>query len=166
MCSPALKISLVSQQYNFFFKKRFYLFSKRGEERERRRERNTNVWVKHWLVASCTPPPWDQAHNLGMCPLWGSNWWPFTLQDHTQPTEPYHPTYLFGGFQITFGIFERACGAFPGWAPAHLSRCTFADSHQVPFSSISLQSDHATYITAVIRMCHVVHTIVYTVTFA
>lgn len=39
--------------------------------------------------------------------------------------------------------------------PAHLSRCTFADSHHDPIPSTYLQSSQATYIAA-IRMCHVV----------
>ena len=44
---------------------------------------------KHTPVASCTPPTGYLAHNLGMCPDWGSNQRPFSSQAGTQPTEPY-----------------------------------------------------------------------------
>ena len=52
-----------------FFLLRFYLFIlKRGEDREKERERNINVREKHRLAASHMSPNWDQAHNPGMCP--------------------------------------------------------------------------------------------------
>ena len=40
------------------FFKRFYLFLERREGREEKRERNTDVWEKHRLVASHTHPDW------------------------------------------------------------------------------------------------------------
>ena len=82
-----LLILLIScfQFYWFLFKK----FTFRGEGRQKERERNINVWMKHWLVASCTPPAGDLAHNPGMYPDWELNKWPFTLQNDTQSTEPH-----------------------------------------------------------------------------
>ncbi|KAF6114729.1 hypothetical protein HJG60_010663 [Phyllostomus discolor] len=51
-----------------FFKILFIYFLERGEGREKKKERNINVQEKHQLVASCTPPTGDLAHNPGMCP--------------------------------------------------------------------------------------------------
>ena len=52
------------------FSKRFYLFifRERGREGEREGEKY------QYVVASCTPPSEDLAHNPGMCPDWESNW--------------------------------------------------------------------------------------------
>ena len=36
----------------------------------------------------------DQTHNPGIYPDWELNWWPFTLQDDAQSTEP-HEVGLF-----------------------------------------------------------------------
>ena len=47
---------------------------------------------KHWsdqLVASCTPPAGDLAHNPSMCPDWELNQWPFGFQGDVYPTEPH-----------------------------------------------------------------------------
>ena len=62
---------------------RFYLFLHREEGREKKRERNINVWLP-----LMRPPAGDLAHNPGTCPDWESNWRPFTLWDDAQPTEP------------------------------------------------------------------------------
>ena len=47
---------------------------------------------KHWLVASCTPPTGDLAHNLGMCPTRN---WIGNLSVHrqagAQSVEPHQP---------------------------------------------------------------------------
>ena len=50
-----------------------YLFLERGEGREKERERNIDVPEKQRLVASCTPPTGDLAHNPGLCPDWELN---------------------------------------------------------------------------------------------
>ena len=87
-------ISLLSNliSYFSFFKKHFiYLLLQRGGGREKERERNSNVWKIHPLVASHTPPTGDLAHNPGMCPDWESNQWPFSLQAGTESTEPHQP---------------------------------------------------------------------------
>ena len=68
------------------FFKRFYLFLMRGDEREKERERNINVW----LPLACLPTG-DLAHNPGMCPDWELNLLPFGLQASTQSTEPHQP---------------------------------------------------------------------------
>ena len=53
--------------YNSFFKKRFYFLEGKGG-RKKEGERNIDVWEKHWLVASRTPPTGDLDDNLGLCP--------------------------------------------------------------------------------------------------
>ena len=70
----------------FFLFLRFYLFifRERGREGERRREKHQCV-----VVASCTPPTGDLAHNPGVCPDWELNWQHFGLQAGTQSTEPH-----------------------------------------------------------------------------
>ena len=70
--------------------KRFYLFSERGEGREKERERNIDVQKKHQLVASHMPPNVNLACNPGMCPDWELNWEPFSSQASAQ-TEPHQP---------------------------------------------------------------------------
>ena len=77
---------LLKQKSVTLFFKRFYLFiSERGEGREKERERNIN-----WLpLAHASVGDWTCSPS--MCPDWESNWWPFALQDGTQPTEPCWP---------------------------------------------------------------------------
>ena len=58
MISPLWNCSL---DFISHFKKRFYLFLKRVERREKERDRNISVREKHLLVASCTCP--DQGLN-------------------------------------------------------------------------------------------------------
>ena len=69
-----------------FFLDFIYLFLERGEGREKKRERNINVWLP--LVR---PPTGDTACNPGMCPDWESNHRPFVSQAGTQSTEPHQP---------------------------------------------------------------------------
>ena len=68
---------------NTFLKDFIYVFLERGEGTEKERQKHQCV------VASCTPPTGDLAHNPGVCPDWESNQWPFSLQASTQSTEPY-----------------------------------------------------------------------------
>ena len=63
----------MSIQVLWLFFLRFYLFSERGEGKEKKKERNINVWEKHWLVASCPPPNGDPARNAGTGPDRESN---------------------------------------------------------------------------------------------
>ena len=61
-----LNTGILTLEFNSFKKKLFiYLFLERGEGREKRRERNINVWF-----ASHVPPTGDLARNPGMCPDW------------------------------------------------------------------------------------------------
>ena len=53
--------------YHSFFKKRLYLILDGGEEREKERERNINVWL--YLCG----PIGDLACNPGTCPDWELN---------------------------------------------------------------------------------------------
>ena len=76
----------------FIFFLRFYLFLDRGEGREKEKERNIDQ-----LPLTHTPNR-GLAYNPGMCPDWESNWWPFSLQDDAQPTEPNQP----GQFTVAF----------------------------------------------------------------
>ena len=55
----------------YFFKK---IFLERGREGEREGEKQQCV------VACCTPPVGDLAHNPDMCPDWELNWQPFGSQ--------------------------------------------------------------------------------------
>ena len=70
------------------FLKRFYLFL--GMRREEEREEEEHQCV----VASCTPPTGDLAHNPGMCPDWESNGPPFVSKAGAQSTEPHQPGLL------------------------------------------------------------------------
>ena len=47
------------------------------------------------MVAFCTPPTRDLAHNPGMCPAQELNQQPFGLQASAQSTEPYQPGMIF-----------------------------------------------------------------------
>ena len=68
-----------------FFKDFNYLFPKKGERREKDREKH------QCTVASLTPPTGDLANNPGTCPDWGSNQRPLASQDGTQFTVPHQP---------------------------------------------------------------------------
>ena len=59
-----MSISSISFQLPLKKKDFIYLFLERGEGREEERERNSNVWDTHQLVANCTPPAGDLAHVL------------------------------------------------------------------------------------------------------
>ena len=75
-----------------FFK--IYLFILR--ERRRGGER---AGEKHQcVVASCTPPIGDLAHNPGMCPDQESNQGPFGSQARAQSTETHQPGLLLKFF--------------------------------------------------------------------
>ena len=63
----------------------FILLLERAREGEREGE------THQCMVASHTPPTGDLAYNLGMCPDWELNQWPFGLQAGTQSTEPHQP---------------------------------------------------------------------------
>ena len=79
--------------FYLFFKRLFiYLFLERGEEREKERKGNINMWSP----LMC-PSNGDLAHNPGMCPDWESNRWPFASQSGAQSTEPHQPG-LSGSF--------------------------------------------------------------------
>ena len=47
--------------------------------------------MKSNQIPSHTPPTGDLAHNLGMCPSWELNQWPFDSQADAQSTEPHQP---------------------------------------------------------------------------
>ena len=57
-----------------------------GEEGEKEREININVWLPLSYVQLG-----NLGHNSGMCPDWESNLWPFGLQAGTQSTELHQP---------------------------------------------------------------------------
>ena len=66
------------------FKKTFYLFSEKGEGKEKEGQKH------HRMVTSHAPPTRDLAHNPGMSPDWESNQL-FGSQASTQSTEPHQP---------------------------------------------------------------------------
>ena len=70
----------------YFFKDVAYLFLERWKGREKKRERNINVWLPLEY-----PPTGDLACHPGMCPDRESNWRPFGSQAGTQSTEPHQP---------------------------------------------------------------------------
>ena len=87
---------------NWVFFTRFYLFTFRERGgREKEKERNIDVWEKHWLVASHVPPTGDLAHNSGMCPVRESNQWHFGSYADTQSTR-LHP-----GPKLSLLIFNQ-----------------------------------------------------------
>ena len=67
--------------YYFFFFLRFYLFTFRGEGKEKEGEKHQCVVASHAL------PSGDLDHKPGMCPDWELNWRLFGLQARTQSTE-------------------------------------------------------------------------------
>ena len=69
-----------------FFKDFIYLFSERGERKEKERERNINVWLPLTHPHLGTWPS-----NPGMCPDWELNWRLFGSQACAQSTELYQP---------------------------------------------------------------------------
>ena len=78
----SLRPGLFCLRHLLHFLKRFYLFIFRERERE----------GKHQCVAACRVlHTGDLVCNLGTCPDWESNWWPFGLQVSTQSTEPHQP---------------------------------------------------------------------------
>ena len=89
--------------YPPLFFKRFYLFIFRERGREGEREGGKHQCV----VASCTPPTGDLAHNPGMCPDWESNWQPFGSQAQAQSTELHQPRLYTPFFNGRF--FIRVC---------------------------------------------------------
>ena len=86
-----------------FLKDFIYLFLGRGEEREKERGRNIDVWDKQ-LVVSCMPLTGDLAHNADLCPDWESNQQPFGLQAGAQFTEPHQPGQDFLKKNVYFQI--------------------------------------------------------------
>ena len=84
---------------SFLKKDIIYLFLEKRKRRDWEGERHQCV------VASHTPPTRDLACNLGMCPDWESNQWPFGLQASAQSTEPHQPgldvKFLFQESQLT-----------------------------------------------------------------
>ena len=67
-------------------KKTLFTYLKRGEGREKERERNINVWLPLTRL-----PTGDLARNPGMYPDWESNQWPFGSYASTQFIEPHQP---------------------------------------------------------------------------
>ena len=67
---------------NLFFKYFTYLSLEREGE-------------KQCVVAFCTLPSGDQAHNPGMCPDWELNWQPFGLPACAHSTELHQPGPIF-----------------------------------------------------------------------
>ena len=51
-----------------------------GRKGEHDRERNMDVRNIYWLCLAYAPTG-DRTCNLGMCPNWGINPWPFGLWD-------------------------------------------------------------------------------------
>ena len=65
----------------YIFKDFIYLFSERGEGRER----ETKSEEHQCVVASCAPSTGDLACNPGMCPDWESNWYPLVCRPALKP---------------------------------------------------------------------------------
>ena len=70
---------------------RFYVFIFREKRREGEREGEKHPCV----VASCTPPTGNLAHNPGMCPDWELNHRPFGSRARNQSTESHQPGVNF-----------------------------------------------------------------------
>ena len=93
-----------------------YLFLERGEGRKKEWERNIDVRNIN-LLPLVHAPTRDQTCNPGTCPDGKSNWWPFTLWNNAQPTEPHCSGLLVGHLYIFFGktSFQILCSLF-NWA--------------------------------------------------
>ena len=70
-----------------FFKDFIYLFLERGEGKEK--ERNIDVWEKHWWADSNMPPTGDLARNTDTCPDWELNQPAFGPKASAQSIEPH-----------------------------------------------------------------------------
>ena len=108
-----------------------YLFIFRERGREGDRETNTDVWEKHWSVASCMPPTGDLACNPGMCPDWELNWWPFGPQASTQSTKPHQPGPCFN-FNSNFCLLifrNKTNDHIPGYYFVYRYRFCFLELH-------------------------------------
>ena len=102
-CDPHQTVSSCSSFYFSFKFILFYLFIFRQTARKGEREGE-----KHQCVgASWVPPTGDLALNLGMCPDWESNRWPFCLQGGTQSTEPHLPGPASFCFSFLFYTLHR-----------------------------------------------------------
>ena len=94
---PLLELHTAGNHFMIFFHTVFlklffkdaFVFSKREREGEREGEKHQCV------IASCTAPTRNLAHNTGICPIQESNWQPIRLQAGTQSTEPHQPGLIF-----------------------------------------------------------------------
>ena len=81
--STAWKISSANETYPMLFliltQRHAYWFLERGEGMEREREQERNI---DWLPIVHVQTG-NSTGNIGMCPDWESNPWPFSLQDDT-----------------------------------------------------------------------------------
>ena len=95
--SPSINIQFLGF-LSFFKKKIKFIFRERGREGEREGEKHQCVVDYH------VAPTGGLAHNRGMCPDWGLNWWPLTA--HTQSTEQ-HQSGCLG--LLSLGNFLIQC---------------------------------------------------------
>ena len=70
-----------------FFSNYLFIF-REGGRREEGRETSMWEWNSYRLPLARAPAG-DWTCNPGTCPDWESNWWPFTLWNDTQRTEPH-----------------------------------------------------------------------------
>ena len=97
--SSSIKSPFKISVCHFIFLDFIYLFLERGEGREKERERSNVSRLEryiNWLPLLLGVPregggvgEGEQNHNPGICPDLESNWWPSTLHDYAQPTEPH-----------------------------------------------------------------------------
>ena len=81
-----LSVFFPVMQFIFFFKKYLFIFRGRGREGERGKE--TSMWDKHRLVASCTGPKWELNLQLRHVPWPGIKPANFPFAGR-YPTEPH-----------------------------------------------------------------------------
>ena len=104
-----------------------YLFLDRaGRDWEREGEKHQCV------IASLTSPTRDLAQNLGMCPDWEMNWWPFGVQARTQSTEPHQSgqkilSQMYSKKSLLWATlpanFNKWMQQNPYDSPSHVSAC-------------------------------------------
>ena len=121
---------------NFFFlslpRTFFHCFIEREEGRERKTERHINVWERNinWLPPICTlTGGW--AHNLGLCPDWGSNPQPFSLWDYAPTNWATQARGVSWIFDVVMGKYHIYLHHHHDWKSSQDPISEFTDEYRM-----------------------------------